>query len=140
MKTKLVFIGGKWKRDPKLKKIARYFEKERTKFKDAFDEICERNIPVLKEWGPAETYFQDPDFASPVGKHNRGKFGVTICFSQLYDKKDRKLQEMVDETLALVVKTLRSFHIETTLQLYSETHVSSLEGKSYFIPCKPVWL
>ena len=133
MKSKLVLVGNGWKRDPKLIETVDYINEEGGDFLKALSIICADCIPDFLNWGPSEAYHQDSDYATPLSGHG---LGITICFSQLYKKDDRRIEELTQRSFDLVLETLALFGL-TKIQVFAETHVSNESGDSLFIEAGP---
>ena len=141
MKLKLVLIGEPWLNDKRFKLLASYFYKYDTPLMREIDALCVACIPDFVNWGPGEVFFQEPDYGRPMGVHNIGKVGLTICFSQLYDKPDRLLELLINEVLKSINRTIKEFELlPSKVQVFPEAHVSNSEGKSYFIELPPEWI
>jgi hypothetical protein len=138
MKLKLVLVGRRWRNDKALMQIAEYFYSD--EFINELNKILHKNIPSLDDWGPSEAYYQLFDHGLPLGRHNKEKNGVVICFSQLWEKSDRDLQKASECSHHLVKRILQLLKISIEMHLFTETHVSNLEGQSFFVEIPAEWI
>jgi hypothetical protein len=140
MKMKIVAVMPLqgWKETFVMRVAIAHLNSKNKTFRRLISQLCEKTIPDAKNWGPAEAYHQEIDKAYPICEKNWDKTGFTICHSQLLKKENRDLQTWVVGVQKVIYQEL--YKIGVTTQLFSETHVSDVQGKSEFIPVETNWI